>query len=157
MEKKKIGRPAKFNSPEELDKRIEAYFAGGMNKRKVVIGKSDNRQVIELPMPTISGLVRFCGFCDRQSFYEYEKKPEFTYIIKKGRLRIEQEYEELLMNGLGVGAIFALKNFGWKDDHSPLVTIDNRKTFVYLDAKALEEEKNAGDNRIKAELQAEQV
>ena len=55
------------------------------------------------------------GFCDRQSFYEYEKKPEFTYTIKKARFFIEQHYEELLQTGNVTGAIFALKNFGWVD------------------------------------------
>jgi len=40
----------------------------------------------------------------------------------------------------------------------PLVSIENHdhKTFVYLDSKALQEE-NAGNNRIKTELPAEQI
>lgn len=64
---------------------------------------------------TITGLVLHCGFASRQSFYAYEKKPEFSYIIKRARTLIEKEYELCLRRGLGAGAIFALKNFGWTD------------------------------------------
>jgi hypothetical protein len=55
------------------------------------------------------------GFESRQSFYDYEEKEEFTYTIKKARMLIENEYEFQLQRGNTTGAIFALKNFGWKD------------------------------------------
>jgi len=47
--------------------------------------------------------------------YEYENEGEFSDTIKKARLRIENEYEKQLSWGNATGAIFALKNFGWKD------------------------------------------
>ncbi len=55
------------------------------------------------------------GFETRQSFYDYEKRDGFSYIIKRARLFIEKEYEENLSIGNTTGAIFALKNMGWFD------------------------------------------
>jgi hypothetical protein len=55
------------------------------------------------------------GFESRQSFYDYEKEGEFSYTIKKARLRIEERYEQRLHGNSPAGAIFALKNFGWTD------------------------------------------
>ena len=57
----------------------------------------------------------FLGFCDRRSFYDYEQNEGFSYTVKKARLRIEAEYENALHYQSPTGAIFALKNFGWKD------------------------------------------
>jgi hypothetical protein len=71
--------------------------------------------VVEIPVITISGLVLYLGFCDRQSFYDYEKKPDFSCTIKRARTFIEMEYEHLLRTQSSTGAIFALKNFGWVD------------------------------------------
>ena len=113
--KNPVGRPPKYATPEELQEKIDDYFANGVAQRKVVIGPANNRQVTLIPCPTITGLVLHCGFCDRQSFYNLEDDKRFSYTIKKARTRIEREYEEHLQCGLGAGAIFALKNFGWKD------------------------------------------
>ncbi|NJO00400.1 MAG: hypothetical protein HC880_00795 [Bacteroidia bacterium] len=65
--------------------------------------------------PTISGLVLFLGFCDIHSFYDYGRRPEFSTTIKNARERIVNIYEQMLGNANCTGAIFALKNFGWKD------------------------------------------
>ena len=108
------GRPPTYTSPEELQEKIEEYFKSGVKKRQVVVGRGENKLVIEIPIPTITGLVLFCGFSDRHSFYDYEKKPEFTHTIKRARTLIETEYEEQVTTG-NTAAIFALKNFGWTD------------------------------------------
>lgn len=106
-------RPPAYDSPEEMQGKIDAYFNGGMKKRTVYVGK--DKIPMQVEVPTITGLCNFLGFESRQSFYDYEKKEDFTYIIKKARQRIEQEYEELLQWGNTVGAIFVLKNMGWSD------------------------------------------
>lgn len=91
------GRPALFNSVEELQATIEVYF-------------DDNSS------PSITGLAYHLGFESRQSIYDYEKKDdEYSYTIKRARLKIEIYYEELLATKSVTGAIFALKNFGWAD------------------------------------------
>lgn len=108
----KTGRPAKFKNAEELEERIEKYFKDCPDKKKIY---SKTGEVSEIPMPTISGLCYFLGFESRQSFYDYEKKEEFAYTIKRARLFIEKEYEQMLHGQCCTGAIFALKNFGWID------------------------------------------
>jgi len=109
------GRPPKYKNKDELQKKITEYFENGMRKRSVVVGPPANKSIVEIPVPTITGLALFLGFESRQSFYDYEKNAEFTYTIKKSRTFIEREYEELLSTGNVTGAIFALKNMGWID------------------------------------------
>ena len=111
----KAGQPPKYKTPEDLQSKIDEYFEEGHNKRKVEVGKGDNKQVIEIPVLTVSGLAYYLGFASRQSFYDYEKTDKFSYTIKRARLFIEREYEEQIQIGNPAGAIFALKNFGWTD------------------------------------------
>lgn len=94
------GRPSLFQNDKELSDKVEQYFNGIADDEKT---------------PTITGLALFLGFESRQSFYDYEKNGEFSYTIKRARLSIEQSYEEALLSKNSTGAIFALKNFGWKD------------------------------------------
>lgn len=104
-----------FETAEELQEAIDQYFNEGVKMRQVVVGRAENREVVEIPVPTITGLCHYIGFESRQSFYAYEKKEGFSYTVKKARLFIEKEYEEQLQVGNTVGAIFALKNMGWID------------------------------------------
>ncbi len=90
------GQPARYDDPAKMSEAIEAYFASG--------GKL-----------TITGLAYSLGFESRQSFYDYEDRPAFSYIIKRARLRVENCYEENLQGTSPTGSIFALKNMGWKD------------------------------------------
>lgn len=111
----KVGRPMKFETADELEAKIDEYFAGGYRKKTIRIGnKRDGYKEIEVPCITFTDLVLFLGFADRQSFYDYEKRSEFSCTMKKARTFIEREYEEQLMIN-PTGAIFALKNFGWRD------------------------------------------
>lgn len=91
------GRPPKFDTPEQLEQAIKEYFT------------NDNKPF------TITGIALWLGFCDRQSLYDYEKKPEFSCMIKEARLRVENAYEEKLSANNPTGSIFALKNMGWRD------------------------------------------
>ena len=92
-----FGRPAKYSTPEELEEKLDEYFT------------EDNKPY------TITGVALHLGFESRQSFYDMEKNQDFSYIIKRARLYVENGYEQLLQNTGGSGAIFALKNMGWKD------------------------------------------
>jgi hypothetical protein len=113
--KNKGGRPRKYQKVAALQKKIDEYFKAGVAKKKIVVGPATNRTIEEIEVPTITGLVLFCGFCNRASFYDLENDPRFSDTIKKARSRIEQVYEEQLHTGSPTGAIFALKNFDWKD------------------------------------------
>lgn len=93
-----VGRPPMYDSPEEMIKGIEEYFNTA----------SDGI--------TITGLCIHLGFESRQSFYAYEQKPEFSYIIKRARLFVENFYEKSAQNAkTPTFHIFALKNMGWSD------------------------------------------
>jgi len=147
-----MGRPPKYKTAEELQKKIDEYFASGLRKIPFPIGKGDAQTIIEIELPTITGLVLHCEFCSRQAFYDYEKKEEFKYTIKKARTRIEQHYEEeLLISRNSAGPIFALKNLGWSDkqeiDHTTAgdkitnlnITVDDSQT-----AETFKKLRNAG-------------
>lgn len=95
------GRPPKFDNADDLQKKVDEYF---------VWAKEQNNG-----LKTITGLALFLGFESRQSIYDYEKDGTFSYIIKNARLRVEEGYEERLHGAMPTGAIFALKNMGWKD------------------------------------------
>jgi len=134
------GRPPKYKTSKELQTAITDYFANGVAKKLYIVGKGDNAKEMEIEVPTITGLAWHLGFESRQSFYDYEKQRKFTYTIKRARLFIEKHYEELLQTGNIAGAIFALKNFGWKDtqllessgpDGGP---IENKWTVEIVDA-----------------------
>jgi len=113
--KNKAGRPAIYKRVTELQKKIDEYFKTGVKKRTVFVGSGKNKTTVDIEFPTITGLTLYLGFSDRHSFYDLEKKKEFSHTIKRARTRIEQYYEENLMGPYSTGAIFALKNFDWKD------------------------------------------
>jgi len=96
------GRPAKYETPQELETKIFEYFDW-------VVKENEGRA-------TVTGLALFLGFEDKQSLYDYQKKEEFTCLIKKARSAVENFYEEKLISMSYGGAIFALKNMGWKDE-----------------------------------------
>lgn len=92
------GRPPLYKDPKEMQERINEYF------------------LQEDEEPTITGLCLHLGFESRQSFYDYQEKPEFAYTIKRARLMIENEYEKAGLKAKSpTFHIFALKNLGWSD------------------------------------------
>lgn len=92
------GRPPLFNSDTELQEAVDKYFS--------LLGDKP---------ATITGLALALGFESRQSLYDYEDREEFSYTVKRARLKIECEYEQKLSGNSVTGPIFALKNLGWKD------------------------------------------
>lgn len=92
-----IGRPPAFKTAQDMQEAIDEFIL------------DEDKKV------TISGLCYHLGFESRQSFYDYEKKSDFTYTIKRARLFIESYYEGKLTNQSCTGSIFALKSMGWND------------------------------------------
>ncbi len=109
-----VGRPRMYNTKEELEEQLTEYFTYCYDER------------IKL---TISGLVLFCGFSDRKSFYTYEEIPEFSHTIKKARALITMHYEGLLQEAFPQGAVFALKNLGWTAEEQIENTIKTKTEF----------------------------
>jgi hypothetical protein len=115
------GRPRHYDNEDDLRSAIESYF-GSCEKK------------------TITGLAYHLGFESRQSFYDYEKNALFSYVIKRARLRIEMNYEQMLHSSAPAGAIFALKNFGWSDktELTGGLDIDIGKKPSWFDAAGIE-------------------
>lgn len=95
-----VGRPKVYETPELMAQAIDLYLATCEAEKKA---------------PTVTRMALALGFESRQSFYDYEEKPEFSYIIKTARLYVEAGYEDGLRENNCTGSIFALKNMGWKD------------------------------------------
>ena len=114
------GRLPKYKTPKEMQSKIDEYFAIKCADEVVMIG---DKEIIKYNPPTISGLALFLDFMDRCSLYDYinrekEYSPDeqiFTHTIKKAIARIEEYAEKQLHVGNSTGAIFWLKNRGWKD------------------------------------------
>lgn len=90
------GRPPVFESPEKLEEKCLEYF---------------QHCIKEEEKPTITGLTLFVGFSSRSSWDDYEKKKEYSYIVKRAKLTVENSYEQ----SATTFDMFALKNMGWKD------------------------------------------
>jgi hypothetical protein len=114
----KGGQPSLFKSSLELSLKISEYFDNCPDLKDIVTQAG----IAKIPVYTICGLAYHLGFESRQSFYDYEKRKEYSYIIRQARLRIEMKYEQNLQFNSATGSIFALKNMDWHDkseiDHS---------------------------------------
>jgi len=111
------GRPIKYKKAEDMALKIAEYLDYIQGEKGADVGEDGDIEKWERPPEpiTITGLCFYLGFESRQSFYDYEKKKEFSYLIKRARLLVENRYERALSSRDVTGAIFALKNMGWKD------------------------------------------
>ena len=118
------GRPLKFKTVEELQAKIDAYFAEcdtGKN-REVYDKKTESVVTVCEPVPyTITGLAIALDTY-RSVLCDYEYKDEFSNTIKQAKQRCEN-YAELRLFGdkNSAGPIFALKNYNWSDKQEHVV------------------------------------
>ena len=149
------GRPVKFESEDELEKKIEAYFESCWVEEK---GKRKR-----IKPYTVSGLAVFLD-CDRKTLINYEEKEGFFHTIKRAKQIIESDVEEgaLVGNYNATASIFNLKNnFGWKDqinidsevNAKVQVLDDTRLSQLMAKATPEEIEKLVEADRIMAELE----
>ena len=119
-----MGRKPTFTSAEEMQEKIDAYFAScepellrdgdgtpmlNKNGEPVYVGGR--------PM-TIQGLALALGFISRQSLLNYKAKREFVDTVTRARLRVEQYAAERLFDrDAQRGAQFTLAyGFGYARD-----------------------------------------
>lgn len=119
-----MGRRPTFTSSEEMQEKIDAYFAScepellrdgdgtpmlNKNGEPVYVGGR--------PM-TIQGLALALGFTSRQSLLNYKAKREFVDTVTRARLRVEQYAAERLFDrDAQRGAQFTLAyGFGYARD-----------------------------------------
>ena len=132
------GRPLLFKTPEELQKRINAYFRHcdphvttvraleypkQENSRGKMVPDYDaepvvvRKKVISDQIPyTVTGLALYLK-TSRETLLNYEARDEFFDTIKEAKLKCENFAEIQLYSGKNVaGSIFNLKNnFSWLD------------------------------------------
>lgn len=132
-----MGRPPVFKSVQDLQNKIDEYFFFIQGEYDEVDGVDEigNATTVKnysrnAENPSLTGLALYLGFESRQSVYDYEKNGDFSYTIKRARLRVECAYEQALLSKNSTGAIFALKNFGWSDKLD--VTSDIKITAVNI-------------------------
>lgn len=94
------GRPLKFETVEELQTKIDEYF-----------------EVTPANIVTITGLALHLD-TSRETLMEYEERKDYVDTIKRAKDKVQLEYEKDLRRKGRSGDIFALKNFGWRDERS---------------------------------------
>lgn len=116
-EKRPVGRPPMFESVEEMQKLIDAYFEECDGKVLTdedgnPIRNKDGKIIRDDRRPyTITGLALALGFNSRTSLLDYEGKEEFLNTIKRAKSRVERYAEERLYDKNGSnGAKFSLAN-----------------------------------------------
>lgn len=106
MSRNRVGKPKQFSSPEEMQKRIDEYFADCeiKNEPKTVLGLA-----LELDLT-------------REGLRLYENYPEYVATVKRAKTIVEMDN---VVGGMknrynAAVTIFNLKhNFGWQD--TPLI------------------------------------
>lgn len=140
--KKKSGRRPLYETPEQLQEAVDRYFESIkgkplFDKKGQPVTDRHGVQKTDGKPPTMTGLSRFLGFKDRQTFTRQGNRSSvFNDVVSEARLRIEDFWEQALYNGdTYQGAVFMLTMcFGWRKnampdplpDGVPLVQIINR-------------------------------
>lgn len=131
--KSKGGRPPKFKSPEEMQKKIDDYFTQCEGKvltddeGNAVLDKYGNPVVVGAKPKTITGLALALGFTSRQSLLNYQAKPKFLDTIMRAKLRCEEYANCRLYDRDGArGAQFDLTvNYHWNEKVSEKPETEN--------------------------------
>lgn len=107
-------RPALYNTEQELQILIDAYFKEADDKKE---------------HPTITGLALKL-WIDRSTLLDYSKKDKFSFPIKEARQKILNYTEKLLLSKdkFTPGQIFYLKN-NYKNDYQDKIEIDNKHSW----------------------------
>ncbi len=119
-----MGRKMIFRSAAALQERVDEYFLYCKGKAltdddgNAVTDKYGNPVIVDMHVPTVTGLARFLGLRSRQALLNYQARPVFEDIITEAKMRIEEYAEGRLFDRDGVqGAKFTLcNNFGWSTE-----------------------------------------
>lgn len=124
MSENKVGRPPFYNTAEEIQEKIDAYFEECKGE---VLYDSDGNPMVDKygnvirvgvrPL-TITGLALALGFNSRQALLNYQAREEFYDTIMRAKAKVERYAEERLFDKDGAnGAKFSLANNfdGWRE------------------------------------------
>lgn len=146
--KSKGGRPRKFQDLEELQAAIDAYFDSCY--AEVIVKDKDGhacidedgtvmREMQQVEPFTITGLALALD-TSRETLMDvensngpYSEDKRYSDAIKKAKLRCQQYAERHMFQARNpAGAIFALKNYGWRDTQDINHTLDGLEIVVGL-------------------------
>ena len=103
-EKTKLGRPAMYETPEEMEIKLNAFFI--------------ECKANEDP-PTVLGLSLFLGFADPHTLLVYSKLKPFSWIVKKAKSKCVHDIEKRMITGKTppASAMYWLSNNSdWKNE-----------------------------------------
>ncbi len=100
------GRPLKYKELKQIQPLIDNYFATTKEEEWTITG-------LALALDT-----------SRDILIDYEGRDAFSNAIKKAKEMIHNAYEKDLRRKGRSGDIFALKNFGWRDEQKHTVTFN---------------------------------
>ena len=137
MEKNKGGRPPMYNTVNEIQEKIDAYFEEC--KGSQLYDKDGNPLCdkyglpifVNVKPPTITGLALALGFTSRQALLNYQAKDKFVDTITRAKSRVECYAEERLYDKDGAnGAKFNLANNfeGWKEKQQIEAEVNSEMT-----------------------------
>lgn len=136
-ESRKVGRPPMYNTAEEIQEKIDAYFEECKGKvltddeGEMIRDKNGIPIFIDVRPPTITGLALALGFTSRRALLNYQAKEEFVHTITRAKAKVEQYAEERLFDKDGAnGAKFSLANNfdGWKEKKEIEADVKNAVT-----------------------------
>lgn len=118
-EKNKGGRPLKFETVEELQEKIDAFFVGCDKGELIEVydkKKQEVRTIVQRDPYTITGLALALD-TSRQVLCDYGERDKFADTILRAKLKCENYVEKYSLRGDVPPAIgvFVLKNYDWRD------------------------------------------
>lgn len=125
MSKKSCGRPPRYKTAAEMQKKIDEYFescrgeAAVDESGKQLLNKFGEPIIFGAKPPTVTGLALALGFTSRQALLNYQAKPQFVDAITRAKSRCEEYAELRLYDRDGArGAMFSLTNNfkGWSNN-----------------------------------------
>lgn len=137
MSENKVGRPLMYETPEEMQAKIDEYFEECKGETlcdsdgSPMVDKYGNVIRVGAKPLTITGLALALGFTSRRALLNYQEKDEFFHTITRAKAKVEQYAEERLFDKDGAnGAKFSLANNfdGWKEKKEIEADVNNRVT-----------------------------
>lgn len=120
------GRPLKFKTVEELQVKMDKYFAETSEKEWTITG-------LALALDT-----------DRTTLINYQNRDGYFDAIKKGKEMVHNAYEKDLRAKGRSGDIFALKNFGWTDQQHVDHTSGGKPIVIPFDVNSKHSQPDTG-------------
>ncbi len=121
-EEKINGRPPIFKTPQEMQKKIDAYFEKCKGKPLTRLNNDTGEEepitykgipiMVDTEPPTITGLALAIGLNSRQALLNYQNRDEsFNDTVRRAKARVEAYTEGRLFDKDGArGAEFSLRN-----------------------------------------------